>query len=639
MKKTIIAIIGMGPRGLSILERINAIHKYRRHAIELHLIDPRVHGQGIHTSEQSDHILLNTVAGQITMFSDPSVTDAGPIAPNLSILEWARQHGYRELNGRYFNLGSNDCNEISADAYLPRNMLGAYLSWVYRVQLAELTKHVKVIRHQQMAHNITSQDDGSHVITLANGYRFQADKIFITTGHGENASSPQDQAYAQFARDAALRNPRAHFIRNAGAATSLHSINSDATIAIEGIGLTAYDLISQLTEGRSGRFTTQPDGSLRYHASGEEPHILVYSRYGLPFASRGINQKGVHGQYKAQFFTADTIDQLRQQARASRGSHQLDFEQDLLPVLFKEMCYVYRCTLDKYWRIARDYEPTTEDMAAVRRIFFGDLPEFASFAEFNAFAREYLKKDIDDALQGNVDGAVKATTDVLRDIRDFLRYAVDYAGLTPASHQIFIERYCPIMNRIAVGPPLLRNKQLLALLDAGIVNFAAGPRTRVEPNPGTGRFDILSDFRNETHQSSADILARARMDVFYPAQDKSAFISNLLSNGIIRPFKNGSYHPSGICIDQRHHPISRDGKPAETIWALGNIVEGANFYTYVLPRPGVNSRAIKDAGSCVLELFDQLEQMTQPEQLPTLRALAANQAACYPTASAARAVT
>lgn len=623
MKKVIIAIIGMGPRGLSILERINAIYqaKHPRHAIELHLIDPRVHGQGIHTSEQSDHILLNTVAGQITMFSDASVTDAGPIRPNLSILDWARQHGYRELNGKYFHLGSNDCNEISADAYLPRNMLGAYLSWVYREQLRELTQHMKVVRHQQIAHNITLQDGGRHTITLANGYSFQADKIFITTGHGENASSPQDQAYAQFAQEAALRNPRAHFIRNAGAATSLHSISPEATIAIEGIGLTAYDLISQLTEGRSGRFTSQPDGSLLYHPSGEEPHILVYSRYGLPFASRGVNQKGIQGQYKAQFFTIRTIDQLRQHARESRGHQQLDFEQELLPVLFKEMCYVYRCTLDDHWHDAHDYVPAAEDLAAVERIFFGELPEFATFAEFKAYAKDYLKRDIDDALQGNVHGAVKATTDVIRDIRDFLRYAVDYAGLTPASHKIFIEKYCPIMNRIAVGPPLLRNKQLLALLDAGIVDFAAGPKARVEPNPATGRFDISSILGQETHLRSADILARARMDVFYPTQDKSAFISNLLNNGIIRPFRNGNYHPSGICIDQRHHPISRDGQPIETIWALGNIVEGANFYTYVLPRPGVNSRAIKDAGSCVLELFEQLDQLSADKPAPANESL------------------
>jgi len=623
MKKIIIAIIGMGPRGLSVLERINAIYKTKdlHQAIELHLIDPRVHGQGIHTSEQSDHILINTVACQLTMFSDASVTDAGPIAPNLSILDWARQNCYRELNGKYFHLGSNDCNEIDADAYLPRNMLGAYLSWVYREQLRELTKRIKVIRHQQIAHNITLQDDGRHIISLANGYSFLADKTFITTGHGENAPSPQDQAYAQFAQEAAQRNPRAHFMRNASAATSLHSINSEATIAIEGIGLTAYDLISQFTEGRSGRFTPRPDGSLLYHPSGEEPHILIYSRYGLPFASRGINQKGVQGQYKAQFFTTHTIDQLRQHARETLGHHQLDFEQDLLPILLKEMCYVYRCTSDRHWHIAGDYEPSPADMAAVERIFFGYLPEFESFADFNAFARDYLKTDIDAAMQGNLDGVVKATTDVLRDIRDILRYAVDYAGLTPTSHKIFIEKYCSIMNRIAVGPPLVRNKQLLALLEAGIVEFAAGPKARVEPNPATGRFDIISEFCKETHQSSADVLARARMDVFYPTQDKSTFISNLLSNGLIRPFRNGSYHPSGICIDQRHHPISRDGQPIKTIWALGNIVEGANFYTYVLPRPGVNSRAIKDAGSCVLELFEQLEQLPSSKTTPAKESL------------------
>jgi hypothetical protein len=42
-----------------------------------------------------------------------------------------------------------------------------------------------------------------------------------------------------------------------------------------------------------------------------------------------------------------------------------------------------------------------------------------------------------------------------------------FGGLTPASHRQFLQRYHPAINRMAYGPPLRRNQQLLALMEAG----------------------------------------------------------------------------------------------------------------------------------------------------------------------------
>lgn len=53
---------------------------------------------------------------------------------------------------------------------------------------------------------------------------------------------------------------------------------------------------------------------------------------------------------------------------------------------------------------------------------------------------------------------------------------------------------------------------------------------------------------------------------------------------------NEGYHPGGLDIDQCQHPINRMGEAQTAFWVLGNPAEGANFYTYVLPRPLVNSR-------------------------------------------------
>lgn len=77
-------------------------------------------------------------------------------------------------------------------------------------------------------------------------------------------------------------------------------------------------------------------------------------------------------------------------------------------------------------------------------------------------------------------------------------------------------------------------------------------------------------------------------------------------NGIVRPFMNDGYHPGGLDIDINQHPINCLGETQESIWVLGNPAEGANFYTYVLPRPLVNSRFLVDAGRCVTDIYQQL---------------------------------
>lgn len=87
------AIVGMGPRGLSVLERLcsNIPELLPNHNIEIHVIDPYPIGAGsVWRTDQSKHLLMNTVASQVTVFTDESVDCEGPILPGPSLYEWAR---------------------------------------------------------------------------------------------------------------------------------------------------------------------------------------------------------------------------------------------------------------------------------------------------------------------------------------------------------------------------------------------------------------------------------------------------------------------------------------------------------------------------------------------------------------------
>jgi hypothetical protein len=83
---------------------------------------------------------------------------------------------------------------------------------------------------------------------------------------------------------------------------------------------------------------------------------------------------------------------------------------------------------------------------------------------------------------------------VLRDVRATLQAAIEHGGLTPASHRKFLNVYHPAINRAAFGPPLRRNEELLALLDAGVIAIHAGPGSRIEIDENDSTYVLNTKF-------------------------------------------------------------------------------------------------------------------------------------------------
>ena len=107
---------------------------------------------------------------------------------------------------------------------------------------------------------------------------------------------------------------------------------------------------------------------------------------------------------------------------------------------------------------------------------------------------------------------------------------------------------------------------------------------------------------------------------YSPLTDASTLTSHLLARGLIRPFRNGDYHPSGIDIDAAMHPIGADGTARPDIWVLGYPAEGPHFYTHALPRPHIPSRQTEDAQRCILEMLSDIARQTTGASARTLQA-------------------
>ena len=81
---------------------------------------------------------------------------------------------------------------------------------------------------------------------------------------------------------------------------------------------------------------------------------------------------------------------------------------------------------------------------------------------------------------------IKAALEVTRILRDDLRSVIEFGGLTLESYIDFQNTIRGRINRLEAGPPPFRSKQLLALLDAGLVQAPFGPHPQVSAAPDGG---------------------------------------------------------------------------------------------------------------------------------------------------------
>lgn len=603
VKKSRIGIIGVGPRGLTLLERIVANERHQPSGqIEIVLFEPNAPGSGCHDPAQSDLYLVNTVAGQLTVFADASVIDAGPMVEGPSFHQWLNQQS---------DIGAGNLlggARASPDGYYPRSLFGRYLQWAFRYVCALAPPHVEIIVKPTEVIRAHRDDDAWVLETGA--ARMRVDYLFLTTGHTKPLHRTARRPAAGGRETLVIDDP--YPIQE-----NLAAIAPAMTVGIEGMGLTSFDVIAELTVGRGGRFTTSPAGDKQYIRSGREPRIIAFSRSGVPLSARAVNQKGVSNQYRARFL-------LLKHVRELRDGRKLDFLADVLPLLVADMEYAY---YDAYLRERADAAGTAafcEDFAAGdegerRRLVERTIPEtdrfswqrlaapvpdgaLASGSTFGEWLRGYLLEDVREARKGNRASPLKAACDVLRDVRDNLRAAIEFGGLTAASHRWVLAEFMPVMNRLAVGPPESRVSELLALMKAGVVEAGFGPGAECRA-PADGKLMRISAAGWPNHTAEVDVLVKARISMHGPQDDASPLLRGLLDDGHVRLFRNGDFLAGGIEIDRNHNWVGRDGGVVRNAWALGIPTEGVKWCTFVVPRPGVNSTALADAGRAVAAML------------------------------------
>ncbi|MFF0426312.1 FAD/NAD(P)-binding protein [Streptomyces sp. NPDC004520] len=476
-----LVIVGAGPRGTGLLERLaaNLPGLYGDEPLDIHLVDPHPPGPGrIWRTAQSPLLWMNSEADDVTMFTDETVALEGPVRPGPTLAEWAG------IDGRSFP---------------SRPQQGAYLRWVYERARGALPASVTVHEHRTTALRVSGPREGRQRVWLegADG-PLLADLVVLTVGHQEAEPDREQRELAAFA----ARHRLVHLPPDFTADSDLAAVPAGEPVLVRGFGLAFVDLMVLLTEGRGGRYEGEGD-ELVYVPSGKEPVLYVGSRRGVPYHSKiGYNLDGERPPLP-RFFGAEQTDALL------RRPGPVDFRRDVWPLIDKELGWAH------YHRLFSTHpERTALDRSDFEKAYEEAPPRSAELAALVAAAVPDPADRLDlDALDHPLDGIRYPSAEALQQgLRDYITEdltrrhdpahspdAAVFAGLLSVYGQLvrLSRRLDPdgwwhgFFSYLASGPPGPRLRQLLALSRAGVVRFL-GPQVTVEADEERGLFRAVS---------------------------------------------------------------------------------------------------------------------------------------------------
>ncbi|SHT62073.1 Uncharacterized protein conserved in bacteria [Mycobacteroides abscessus subsp. abscessus] len=471
---------------------------------------------------------------------------------------------------------------------------------------------VRVHRSRAVALADTRGDiEGPQGVRLENGTRLHDLKaVVLAVGHVPAGLRPSEARAASLARIHGLT-----YVTPANPADiDLSAIKPGEPVAVRGLGLNFFDYMALLTVGRGGRFV-RAGARLVYQPSGQEPVLYASSRRGIPYHARGENQKGSAGRHFPRLLTVERINRMREDLGAL-----LQFRRDLWPLIAREVeCVYYERHLAQrgvsveefaecYLNAAPEELPSILSEHGLVDIAWKwddlDRPwgdrRFTGPDDFTAWILAHLRADVVMAREGNVDGPVKAALDVLRDLRNEIRLAVDHGGLDGKSYRDELESwYTPLNAFLSIGPPAQRIEEIIALVEAGVMHLV-GPQMQVRFDTQDPAVVVESPLVPGSAVRTRSLI-EARLHEPDLRRSNDPLLIFLQETGQCRQYEiptgdNKTYQTRGLAVTARpYRLIGADGRAHPRRFAYGVPTESVHWVTAAGIRPGVDSVTLGDA--------------------------------------------
>ncbi|RLU92056.1 adenylate cyclase [Streptomyces griseocarneus] len=612
-----VVIVGAGPRGTGIVERIaaNAPELLAGARLDLHLVDPCPPGAGrVWRRDQSPLLWMNSMAEDVTMYTDETVRIAGPVRPGPSLAEWAELVRGGAVPGLDHEITA-EIGELTARTFPSRRLQSAYLDWTYRQAVAALPPGITVHEHRRRALRLSGPRDGQQYVWLeGRAEPLRADLVVLALGHLPAVPDPEQSALARFAAERGLVYLPPEFTAD----SDLDVLRPGEDVLVRGFGLAFVDLMVLVTEGRGGTYTDDGTGTLTYHPSGREPVLHVGSRRGVPYRAKIDYPWRGELPPLPRFLGPDEAEELRRRPRP------LDFHRDIWPLAEKELGFAHYHRLftahPERTRVAwpdfeAKYALCDPGSAELDALVAASVPDPADRLDLAALDHPLagVRHTDAEALQEGLRAHIEA--DLAR--REDPRHSPDLAvflGLLSAYGQIMGlgdigTWWHGFFSYVASGPPGPRVRQLLALSRAGLVRFL-GAGTEITADPGRGLFRARSVVVPGA-VTEARALVEARLPVPSVVRSGDRLLRGLADEVTVTPAGLLAVSPDDGRV------LDRDRRPHPRRFALGPHTDARASGAFTRPR--TNGPAFRQNDATARALLTTLRELfphTAPQRLP-----------------------
>lgn len=279
-----IAIVGMGPRGLTALERLLQVTEPDEltGSIAITLIEEDENQLGnshVYSLDQPETNWINISARDLqSMPGRPEVVLNGKVIGGFpDYVSWSDEPESYQV-------------PVERDIYCPRSHMGRYLRERFD-SLFQQARELIPIELQYGAAESVSFENERFTICLENGQAIASDEVLLTIGHQSTKRSDQLKEWLEHAKKYeglhafAETYPIENLMRKP-------EIYHGTVVGIRGFGLAMIDVVRALTIGRGGTFEIENEETrkMKYIPSGREPELIIpFSLDGLPPASKPLN--------------------------------------------------------------------------------------------------------------------------------------------------------------------------------------------------------------------------------------------------------------------------------------------------------------------------------------------------------------
>lgn len=611
----VIVIVGGGPRGTGLLERILAREAVNAEPmpLEIHVVDPYPPGAGrIWRGSQAPLLWMNSTTADVTMFTDSTTIVDGPIIPGPTLAEWVAQN--EDELGAYPEI-ADEIPTVTPASFASRSLQSRYLQWVFQSAVDSAPPHVDVRTHRRSVIGIEDAD-GGQVVRLDNGDAIEATSVVLAQGHPDALASPREIRLSNFSAEHGLTYVGPGYTADLDADV----IAEGEPVLIAGLGLAFIDWMVLLAESRGGVFERADNGNLVYSPSGREPLLYAGSRRGVPYHSKITYSIEDARPPLPRFFTADLVP----------GDGPLNFHEDIWPLASKELAGAHYHELfaahpertvgtweefdseftalswgsPRLDALIENAVPKTEDRIELERL---DRPlggeRYEGLDAVQQRIREYVRADISRRSDPyfSADAAVfSALLSSYMTVGELLRRGRIPTESIAENVEGWLHSF---FSFIASGPPPERLEQLLALNEAGVVQFL-GPdtvfATEIDPSTGDGLFVARS--ASHTDIVATRTLIEARLPVASISASGDALLRSLHSRGEAVELRATVDSAAKLAVDGTSRIRHADSTVHPRRFAVGPWVAGHNW-SAAFPRPRTNAGFFRHNDALAAEIL------------------------------------